>query len=101
MKTTYLHSTLKCALLASLLCGSTTYIAHGQLTVNSGSDGSYGPLNITTYTTLALPTNGIFNCSTIYIATNATLRFTPNALNTPVYLLATNDVMINGTIDRS
>ena len=58
-------------------------------------------MNITTNTTLALPTNGIFNCTTITIASGATLKFNPNALNTPVYLLATNDVTINGTIDVS
>ncbi len=65
---------------------------------NSGSDGSFGALNITSDTTLDLPTNGIFNCTTINVANGATLRFNRNALNTPVYLLATNDVTINGTI---
>ena len=58
-------------------------------------------MNITTNTTLALPTNGIFNCTTITIASNATLNFIPNDLNTPVYLLAQGDVAIDGTIDVS
>ena len=58
-------------------------------------------MNITTNTTLPLPPNGIFNCTTITVASNATLTFTPNALNTPVYLLAQGDVAINGTIDVS
>ena len=58
-------------------------------------------MNITTNTTLDLPANGIFNCTTITIASNATLRFNRNTLNTPVYLLATNNVTINGTIDVS
>src|SRR5579863_7957993 len=65
----------------------------------SGSDGSYGALNITSNTTVAMPSNGVFNCTTITIAQGATLTFTPNALNTPVYLLATGNVVITGTID--
>jgi hypothetical protein len=92
---------LKHTVLACLLGGLGAINSHGQYTFNCGSDGSYGAMNITTNTTLAMPTNGIFNCTTITIATNATLTFTPNALNTPVYLLATGNVAINGTIDVS
>ena len=66
---------------------------------NSGSDGSYGALNVTSNTTLQLPPDGIFKCTTITVASGVTLSFTPNALNTPVYLLATGDVAINGTIN--
>src|SRR5438445_1901173 len=68
---------------------------------SSGSDGSYGAMNITNFTTLDLPTNGIFNCTTITVAGGATLRFNLNALNTPVFLLATSNVTINGSIDVS
>jgi hypothetical protein len=67
----------------------------------SGSDGSYGPMNITANNTLNLPSDGIFRCTTITIAAGATLSFTRNGLNTPVYLLATGDVQIFGTIDVS
>ena len=67
----------------------------------SGSDGSYGALNITSNTTLDLPTNGIFNCTTISVASGTTLRFKRNPLNTPVYLLATGDISIDGAIDVS
>lgn len=66
-----------------------------------GSTGAYGPMNITTDTTLNLPPDGIFHCTTIAVAQGATLRFANNALNTPVYLLATGDVVINGAIDVS
>src|SRR2546428_5780226 len=58
-------------------------------------------MNITNATTLDLPADGIFRCTTINVASGVTLRFNRNALNTPVYLLATNDVTINGTIDVS
>jgi hypothetical protein len=68
---------------------------------SSGSDGSYGPMNITNDTTLQLPTDGIFRCTTIDVAAGVTLRFIRNPFNTPVYLLATSNVTINGTIDVS
>jgi hypothetical protein len=68
-------------------------------TFDSGSDGSYGPLNITSNTTLNLPPDGIFKCTTIFITNGATLKFNRNALNTPVYLLATSNVTIIGAID--
>jgi len=65
---------------------------------DSGSTGAYGPLNITTTTTLAMPADGIFHCTTVNVAAGATLSFTPNALNTPVYILATGDITIAGTV---
>jgi len=68
---------------------------------NSGSTGSDGPLDITTSTNMDLPTNGIFNFTSINVSTGATLRFNRNAANTPVYLLAQSDVTIAGTIDVS
>lgn len=83
-------------LLAALACREA--VAQG---FTSGSTGAYGPLNVTTDTTLPLPADGIFNCTTISVAAGATLRFSRNALNTPVYLLATGDVAIDGTIDVS
>jgi len=101
MKTMELQSALKCTLLTALLGALGVVSGSAQYTFTSGSDGSYGPLNILTNTTLVMPSDGIFRCTSIYVATNATLKFTPNALNTPVYLLATNDVLINGTIDVS
>ena len=97
----HFNSRVKSAMLASLLGCLGTLHSHAQFAFSSGSDGCYGAMNITTNTTLALPADGIFNCTTITVASNATLRFTSNALNTPVYLLAASDVTINGTIDVS
>src|SRR5438034_755803 len=68
---------------------------------SSGSTGADGALNVTTNTTLDLPPNGIYNFTTINVASGATLAFKRNLLNTPVYLLATGDVAINGVIDVS
>lgn len=73
----------------------------GGATFQSGSTGAYGPLTVAVNTTLDLPADGIFHCTTIEVAQGATLSFRRNPLNTPVYLLATGDVTINGTIDVS
>ena len=95
MKHLMTATTLAVAFLGALLGTS-----HAQ-PFNSGSDGSLGALVVTTNTTLTTPTNGVFNYTTITVSNGATLRFTRNALNTPVHLLATGDVTINGTIDVS
>lgn len=71
----------------------------GQPAFSSGSDGSYGEMNITNYTILDMPSNGVFHCTTINVMAGAKLRFNRNSLNTPVYLLATGDVVVNGDID--
>jgi hypothetical protein len=66
-----------------------------------GSTGAYGPMNITTDTTLNLPPDGIFNCTSVTIAAGANLKFNRNSMNTPVYLLSSGDVSIAGAIDVS
>lgn len=85
----------------SLLAAALTGQAALAQSFNSGSTGAYGPMNITSNTTLNLPPDGIFHCTTIDITNGATLRFSRNALNTPVYLLATSNVTILGTISVS
>lgn len=64
-----------------------------------GSNGSHGAMNITANTTLEVPPDGVFHCTTISVAGGVTLRFARNPLNTPVFLLATGDVNISGIID--
>jgi len=82
--------------LASLLCAS---LAHGQFVLPGGSDGSMGALNVTANTTLTVPPDGVFHYTTINIDAGRTLTFTRNSNNTPVYLFATGDVTIAGTIN--
>lgn len=73
--------------------------ARAQVELDLGGTGADGPLNITADTTLALPPDGVLQLTTLTVAAGATLRFTPNARNTPVQIVATGDVVINGTID--
>jgi hypothetical protein len=69
---------------------------------DSGSTGTV-PLVVPAGATVTndLPPDGVLNYTTITINNSGTLRFRKNALNTPVYLLAKGDVVINGTIDVS
>ena len=69
-------------------------------TFNSGSTGVDGAFNPPTgTTTLALPQSGVFNFTTVNIPLGATVRFTRNATNTPVTILASGNVTITGIID--
>ncbi len=69
---------------------------------SSGSDGSFGPINVTTSDlTIDLPPDGVIHATTVNVANGRTLSFKHNALNTPVTLLATGDVTIAGILDVS
>jgi hypothetical protein len=68
---------------------------------NSGSTGADGAFAPTASTTVTLPASGVFNFTTINIPAGVTVRFTRNAANTPVTMLASGDVTIAGTIDIS
>lgn len=83
---------LVAALVAALACVP----AHA---VDSGSTGADGVLNPTVNTEIQLPPSGILNYTTVNIPAGVTVKFKPNAANTPVYLLASGDVTIAGTID--
>jgi hypothetical protein len=68
---------------------------------NSGSTGSDGPFAPIVDTTLDLPIDGVLNFTTVTIPTGITVTFNKNVANTPVTLLASGDVTIDGTIDVS
>lgn len=80
--------------------GIITVAAQG-FSFDSGSDGSFGAINVTEDTTIPLPPDGIINATTVTIAEGFVLDFLPNEFNTPVYLLTTGDVMIAGIVDVS
>jgi len=80
---------------------SALFVTPAHAAFDSGSTGSDGPLAPTANVVLQIPANGIFNFTTVNIPTGVTVTFTKNASNTPVYMLATGDVNIIGTIDVS
>lgn len=66
---------------------------------SAGSNGSYGPIEVNEAVVLDLPPDGIFHCTTIQIGTNGVLKFRRNAANTPVYLLASGNISVEGEIN--
>lgn len=67
--------------------------------VDSGSTGADGALNPTVSQEIQLPESGVLNYTTVNIPAGVTITFKKNSANTPVYLLASGDVTIAGTID--
>jgi len=74
---------------------------------NSGSTGADGPLDLSTCGTAICTVqirdepNHVFNYTTINIPSGKTLKFLPNAQNSPVILLASGNVALSGIIDVS
>jgi len=65
---------------------------------DSGSTGADGAFVASGTAPLPVPADGVFNFTTINIPSGVNLTFAPNAKNTPVYMLASGDVTIAGTI---
>lgn len=88
-----------------LMCGVLALVpavASAQsLTLDLGGTGTYGPLNVTSNTTITLPPDGVIQATSVNIAAGATLKFTRNARNTGVIIVSQGDVVIDGTIDVS
>jgi hypothetical protein len=95
------HCTLSAPLwlLGGMLATSAAWAQGSYSSGSSGADGAFNPT--TDITTIQLPESGVFNYTTVIIPTNVTVRFTRNSRNTPVTILATGNVIINGTIDVS
>lgn len=64
----------------------------------SGSTGVDGAFSPTVSTELQVPPDGVFNFTTVNIPYGKTITFKKNAANTPVYILATGNVTIDGVI---
>ena len=99
MKTVLMRRQLPAVALAIALIAAAPP-AWGQV-FDSGSDGSDGAFAPMTDTTVALPDDGILNYTTVTIPKGVNITFARNRANTPVYILATGDVLISGNIDVS
>ncbi len=73
--------------------------AHAQF--ESGSTGALGDVVIAADTAIELPPDGILNYASLTVSPGVTLTLTPNAANTPAFILATGDITIGdgGEID--
>ena len=65
---------------------------------NAGSNGSLGDVVLAASTNIALPPDGILHFASLRVESGATVTFTRNARNTPVYILSQGDVVVNGVI---
>ena len=86
---------LRPAMLAAL---SAIFISPLAFAFSSGSTGADGALAPTVNTQITLPPSGILNYTSVTIPVGVTVTFKKNALNTPVYLMASGDVTIRGSI---
>lgn len=75
--------------------------ASAHAVFDSGSTGADGDFNPTANTSLQLPPDGVFNFGTVNIPAGVTVTFKRNAHNTPVTILASGYVTINGSINVS
>lgn len=73
--------------------------ASAQAAFNSGSTGADGALSPTVNTEIELPASGILNYTTVNIPAGVTVKFKRNTANTPVFILASGDVTIAGSLD--
>jgi hypothetical protein len=72
-------------------------------TLNSGSTGADGAFAPATSVRLPIPTDGVFNFTTINIPAGVTISFAtrPGVRQPPISLLATGNVVVAGRIDVS
>ncbi len=78
-----------------------TFAGNAMAAFNSGSTGADGAFNPTESQEIQLPPNGVFNYTTVNIPSGVTITYKKNAANTPVVILASDNVTIAGTIDVS
>lgn len=106
---THARRILRGFLLIGFLLVPTWAAAQSFSSGSTGVDGAFNPpayvppgttVSGSTYT-VPLPPTGIYNFTTINVASGLTVTFTRNAANTPVILLATGNVTIAGVIDVS
>src|SRR5262245_2915588 len=72
--------------------------SQAQPTFNSGSTGADGPFEPTMSQTITPPPSGVFNYTKVNIPGGVTITYRRNAGNTPVVILASENVTINGSI---
>lgn len=76
-------------------------VSGSALAFDSGSTGADGAFTPTASIEITLPADGKLNYSTVNVPAGVTVTFKKNTANTPVYMLATGNVTIAGTMDLS
>lgn len=101
--TTRSNLVLAAAALAGWLAAAVPAQAQTFLSGSTGADGAFVAACAPAPCTVnqAVPPSGAFNYTTYTVPTGITVRYTPNATNTPVTVLASGLVDIAGTVDVS
>ena len=101
MKTKRIQGWMGILGIACCTMGFGTALAQTFSSGSTGTDGAYAPSCAPTPCTVTepLPLSGVFNYTTVTIPAGVTVRYTRNAANTPVTMLATGDVTVAGTIN--
>lgn len=85
----------------ALAIGLIAYTNMSMAAYISDSTGVDGAFNPTTSQAVQLPSNGVFNYTSVNIPSGVTITYKKNASNTPVTIFASGDVTIAGVIDVS
>lgn len=86
-------------IVATLLAGS--MVAWAQQ-FDPGSDGSFGDfVSKPGPNVVALPSDGVLRCRTFTVQGGHVVEFSPNKANTPVWIVATGDIVVQGLINVS
>jgi hypothetical protein len=72
--------------------------ARAQTSFSSGSTGADGAFAPASNQTVAVPSSGVFNFTTVNVPAGVTVTFTRNAQNTPVTILASGNITIAGSL---
>lgn len=83
----------------AMVVGLAMYGGGAEAAFTSGSTGADGAFEPEASIVLQIPESGVFNFTTVHIPTGVTVTFKKNSQNTPVTILATGDVTIDGTVD--
>ncbi len=94
-----LNPTARFSALSMLLLAALSVPLTSRAAFDSGSTGADGALSPTVNTAIQLPDSGVLNYTSVNIPAGVTVTFIKNTTNTPVYLLAKNDVTIAGIIN--
>ena len=94
-----LNPTARFSALSMLLLAALAVPLTSRAAFDSGSTGADGALSPTVNTAIPLPDSGVLNYTSVNIPAGVTVTFIKNTTNTPVYLLAKNDVTIAGIIN--
>ena len=97
------HLLARTALLALLLstANQELSISRAAAVVSDGSDGVFHPANSTTINLNSAAPDGVLHFTTVHIPPGVVVNFVANDINTLVFLAATGDILIEGTISVS